>query len=237
MINFLEWDSAFFNLNIGKCNAFSESYSIDQIKNVLFQSRKSFDLTYLVLSPQDKEAIAYLETLGYPVMDKKVTFKKTLTEENYPPASQIQAYKHDHVDQALLSMTLQSGIYSRFKVDPQFPPNSYERLYTRWIENSVAKANADFVFVDQENDQLSGFITLAFHKDYSDIGLFAVDQQHRGKGIGSRLIDHVFHMSKLNGMKAVCVVTQLNNEVACRVYEKKGFLVERIEYIYHIWTK
>lgn len=53
-------------------------------------------------------------------------------------------------DSELLSLALNSGEFSRFKLDPLFSAELFEKLYTRWITRSVRKEIAWQVLVAKE---------------------------------------------------------------------------------------
>ena len=78
-------------------------------------------------------------------------------------------------------------------------------------------------------------ITLGYQTTHAIIGLLAVQQGHRGQGIGKHLLDAALHYAQAWQLPEIQVTTQLDNEGACRFYEREGF--ERIheEHVYHLW--
>ena len=237
MIDKLVWDTNFFNLQIGKLNAYDQNFTAVAVEEAITYSQKNFDLSYLIINPENHEAIAHLKLLGYPIVDEKVTFVKSLDQAEHPFNKWVETNNSKHIQAPLLSLALQSGEFSRYKTDHNFPINSYEKLYTKWIEDSVNGRLADYVLVRKKDTGLVGFITLSIRSTFSEIGLLAVDKNNRGEGISKQLIEQAFHYSSIHKMQIIRVVTQLNNKIACRLYEQKGFRIEKIEYIYHIWKK
>jgi ribosomal protein S18 acetylase RimI-like enzyme len=69
------------------------------------------------------------------------------------------------------------------------------------------------------------------------IGLIAVNEKTRSKGIGSKLIAAADAFYHANGIGQSTVITQASNIQACRFYEKAGFQVIKKEYVYHWWLK
>jgi ribosomal protein S18 acetylase RimI-like enzyme len=67
------------------------------------------------------------------------------------------------------------------------------------------------------------------------IGLIAVDEAARGKGIGSVLLNWVFNYATLHGFKQVNVVTQAANTGALNFYEQHGFEIISRTFLYHVW--
>ncbi|MFC7666941.1 GNAT family N-acetyltransferase [Hymenobacter humi] len=132
---------------------------------------------------------------------------------------------------------MQAGHQSRYQTDPRFAPDVYERLYTRWIENSVSGQAAREVLVYRSalGAPEAGLVTLRLKNGRVDIGLLAVDAHVRGQAIGARLVAAAQQRARAWGHAGVQVVTQLSNAGACRFYERCGFRAERVENIYHLW--
>jgi ribosomal protein S18 acetylase RimI-like enzyme len=66
--------------------------------------------------------------------------------------------------------------------------------------------------------------------DKSDIDGFyiqniSVDEHHRGKGIGTQLIEHCFNEVRQKGINSVFLDVTIENEKAKKLYERKGFSV------------
>ena len=84
-------------------------------------------------------------------------------------------------------------------------------------------------------DDPVGLITVSLAGEQGSIGLIAVDESARGRGIGSRMI-HAAHRWLLgHGARNVEVVTQLDNHKACRLYEKCGYIHAELQHVYHFW--
>lgn len=56
-----------------------------------------------------------------------------------------------------------------------------------------------------------------------------VDQKHRGKGIGTALLEAVETEAIKRGIPALYIHTESNNSDAIRLYERYGFRIERIQ--------
>jgi ribosomal protein S18 acetylase RimI-like enzyme len=57
----------------------------------------------------------------------------------------------------------------------------------------------------------------------AEIESLAVSESHRGRGIGSRLLDRIDEMLEANGIRDVFVGALAGNEGALRLYERRGF--------------
>ena len=224
----LEWDSNLFGYEVGKVTIADENVDLQDILNL----NDVFRLMYL----ESKVAIDKKE------LDRsfiKVTYSKqveTLTphleaEENL----RTEKLTGKFTDQ-LLNLSFQSGMFSRFKLDPNFRNNEFMKLYTKWVENSLSGEVADTVEAVKDSDSnIIGFVTIKFNPEFSEIGLIAVNNQKRRLGVGSLLLKKVNQLSVEKQCSKIIVSTQQDNYMACKFYEKNGFKKISKSYIYHLW--
>jgi len=137
----------------------------------------------------------------------------------------------------LIDLAIQSGIHSRFNIDKNIGKEKFEEMYRLWMINSLNYKIAKEVLTFIENDKLMGVITLMGERDEAYIGIIAVEHTFRGRGIGEILMKSAEKRLSNLGYNSIKVVTQENNIPACRLYEKCGYVVENVEYFYHIWKK
>ena len=125
----LAWDSGFFGYPIGKL----QIATFEELDNTLFESiARPFQLVYVFSSvPLRSNLLKHVDT--------KTTLSQTLGDaiklEDDPYVCSFVNGVHSYEN--LEQLALESGVYSRFKVDTNFKSNEYERLYTKWIQNSV----------------------------------------------------------------------------------------------------
>ena len=225
----LSWDSDFFGLRIGRAVVSSEEECAalaGQRKNL----EKDYDLLYVFTShgkrfPDDKAKL----------VDEKVVYSlsKVVSSEANPSVVLWDANKG--VTDDLLHLALVSGKYSRFKLDESLPIGSYERLYSRWIEQSVSHAMATEVFCYMIDNTPRGLVTLDRKEEKGVIGLVAIHEDCQNRGIGSAMMRHVVHYARQNQCDNLSVATQLNNLPACKLYEKSGFGMESVTDVWHWW--
>lgn len=229
-IRCLDWDSDFFGLRIGRVDV-SSAEELESLSAQESTFKQQFDLLY-VFCPQSIRWQAEQATL----VDEKTIYAKRVV----PQAVDVQAeiYMEDVPDEDLYRLALVSGEYSRYRLDNRFPKGSYERLYRRWIEQSVNGNMADRVFVYRENNHIHGMLTLQWDDHKVDIGLVAVDTGVQGHGIGSLLIHTAENwLAHHTSVQTLSVATQWANTKARRWYEKNGFAVEGVTNIYHWWLQ
>lgn len=221
----LDWDSDFFGYSVGKIE-------IDDI-NELPIGQEDYRLTYIF----SKKRIPELEE---ELVDQKATFFQELNigaeKTNLP--CEIVEFKHEsHSYEELLKLTYDSGVFSRFNLDKKFDNQEYEKLYKKWIDNSLNSSSNYKVYVAFDGNNLLGFITLGRKgNDLGDLGLLAVSPKARGRGIAKSLIEYCKIKSTEMGFNSLQVVTQLNNSPATKLYENAGFYLKDLIFIYHIWN-
>lgn len=228
MIEYLEWDSSFFGLRIAKVTISSQE-EFDKLKDNIKTLKEECDLIYIYakcgLINQSPNVI---------LVDRKVVYTTKIIEP-YSFDSHIAEYDKPTVSDDLLDLALGSGVYSRFKKDNYFPAKAYERLYTRWIEQSVNHEIATEVFCYMIDGSPKGLLTLNRKETTGDIGLVATSPLYQGRGIGNAMLAHAKHFMYLKGHNSLNVVTQFDNKAACHLYEKVGFTVKSSTDIFHWW--
>lgn len=226
----LEWDSDFFGFRIDRIICDSSS-RVDELVSEI-NTLKSTDCKLAYIEIDSGCGLEYNDTDLGVLVDRKVIYSKEVS---------TYAEKDKHIrcikdsSPRLYSLALQAGHESRYKKDERFAYGEFERLYKTWVDNSINGCIADRVLGYYIEDQLVGFITLAFKEKFSDIGLIAVSDGFRGRNVGKKLIEAVERVTLENGIKQIKVATQRANTGACAFYEKCGFEIISSTSIYHKW--
>ncbi|NSL88693.1 GNAT family N-acetyltransferase [Chitinophaga sp. Mgbs1] len=168
--------------------------------------------------------------------DIKTTYVKHALRQGAMPAN-IISYTADAPNEQLLQLAIQSGVWSRFSRDPRIGPDRFEALYTIWMRNSVNRTIARDVLIYETGGEIAGVVTVGEKRQRADIGLLAVAENHRGKGIGRTLMAAAEQWAIAQGHTSLQVVTQGLNKPACMLYEKSGCTVEEALYFYHFWPQ
>jgi dTDP-4-amino-4,6-dideoxy-D-galactose acyltransferase len=230
MIEYLAWDSQFFNLKIGRFE--TSSLRKSDIQKILEQKiNQQYNLIYLFAEKLEKKAEnEFVKNKIFPI-DKRVSFSKLVSFRN-ALSGQIKLYNGPNTG-SLLELAILSGHKSRFKKDPRLS-HRFEDLYEQWIKKSITGEMADAVFVAKSDSLIEGFITIKKDEDQGKIGLIAVSPVSQGKGLGTRLMQAADFWCFQNRLKTCSVITQLDNKNACLLYKKNGYKMERIEFVYHL---
>lgn len=229
MVEQLTWDSDFFGMRIGRACISSNEDSV-ALANLREKLAKNYDLLYIFSS----HGVEFLSDQAKLVDEKVVyTWSKDISVE---ANLNVEIWDSNRgVTDDLLHLALVSGKYSRFKLDEGFPNGSYERLYSRWIEQSVSRVMATEVFCFMIGDIPRGVVTLDRKDGIGTIGLVAIHEDCQHQGLGSAMMHHVNGYAKERHCNILSVATQLKNIPACRLYEKNGFEVESVTDVWHWW--
>jgi dTDP-4-amino-4,6-dideoxy-D-galactose acyltransferase len=230
----VDWDSSFFGYLIGRTDA--QKITIESINEILDQAKnRNVKLLYLFMDEGDSISESSAEYVRAKLVDEKVTFRMNVRNKDVELDGHIELFELNKPSDKLIDLSIQSGLYSRYKTDTNFRNNEFEKLYTTWIVNSVNKQLADFTFVYRDEERELGFTTVKLNKDFGQIGLIAVDESSRGKSIGKKLIFSVIDLLKNKKIGELQVATQKDNTAACRFYQSLGFSEFKMEKVYHIW--
>ena len=124
------------------------------------------------------------------------------------------------------------GATSRYFHDSAIPKIYAERLYVRWIENSL-KGYADECFMVMRGGRLAGLITLKIKEAAGYIDLIGVGENYQGIGLGGVLASRSIEYFKSKNIKNIFVVTEGENLQANIFYQKNGFITQNVELVYH----
>ena len=232
----LTWDSDFFKIKVGSIDI--TNLNSIEINEALNQAQNShYRLLYLL----DKEYSRTTKKLlglrkGCKLVDTKIVFYKVLTDVHIINEDCRELFSSDDLDRVYY-LGLESGQYSRYKLDLNFNYDDFERLYRIWIDNSISGQIADKFIVYELRDKIIGFVTLQFKDKQSQIGLIAVAPEARGLCVGTKLIAFAEGLSVKNGCTNMVVATQEINHQACNFYKKLNMTIKEKTNIYHLWIQ
>lgn len=235
-LEFLPWDSEFLQFGVARLSLRAGEPA--GLAAALAQARAGrWRLLYLLVASEDANGNEAAQQAGAVQVDRKVTFTMPVDAADARLAVNPLIKSAHAYSKGLEDLVWQSGKYSRFRLDPHFAPGTYERLYARWLRNSLARRLAREVLVYQAEPQGPeiGLLTLGLKPCFTDIGLLAVGTATRGGGVGQQLVLAARQLTAEWGLAELRVVTQLDNQPGCAFYRKCGFTEHKVEHIYHLW--
>ena len=233
----LAWDSDYLGFGVARLEA-------DQLTREILAAQleaaraAGLRLLYLVAAPADATSNASALEAGAWLADRKVTFAMPVDPAESAAAVSPAIRPTTAWTPQLESLALQSGEFSRFRLDERFAPEVFTGLYQRWLRNSLSHEMAREVLLYESPDapgHAQGLLTLGLKNGRADIGLLAVDAAARGQRLGQQLVAAARQRTAAWGLAELQVVTQLDNEPACGFYRRCGFREWQVEHIYHFW--
>ena len=225
----LPWDSNFLGFGVARLAA--RALPVAALAAHLAAARQAgLRLLYVVADPADTQSNASAQAVGGWLADRKVTFGRLIGSPLAPRALAHPVLGVTTFSPELEALAWQSGAYSRFRRDPQFAPGVFERLYSHWLRASLTGELARTVLACPGSDGTpTGLLTLQERGPQARIGLLAVRAGQRGRGQGGALVAAALRTARAWGCERLSVVTQLDNQPACRFYAHVGFATEHQE--------
>lgn len=232
MINTLNWDTDFFNKKVGEIRV-----PVIDINHLEYLDRDEFyDVVYVFVERYSNllEEIIFNNN-RLRLVDIKTTFHKKVDSSLMIPYHSISIFKERNIPESLYELAIDSGIYSRFRIDENFSDQEFENLYRKWIENSVHDQKESIVLAAYSNDDIIGVITAKLGKTSAKVGLLSVHRAFRGKGLGRRLIYALEVLLNQRSITDLYIPTQRDNKVACQFYNRIGLDIKEELYVLHYW--
>ena len=217
MIERLEWDSKLFKEKIGRL---TKVPSERRLISLLRQADKE-GYAYLTcrLVAGKMSGMQLLEAHGFYTVDIGTVWERQT--ENMPEQGFV--IKRAMGKDATALSSISAGLFSdsRFYNDPFFTSAEAEKLYRKWIGNSLRDRACRTFLIEG-----CGFITCKKQNNNGDIALIGVVPEKQGKGIGRSLVYHALSWFKRKKVDTLTVRTQTNNVRAMNFYLGLGFKVK-----------
>lgn len=218
-----QFDTRLFGFKVAKILNISSSISLSEISNLVNELKKrKVKYATVRFEANNIELIDMLSKRSFYTVDimlaleKNVDLKKKKKDNSCIKPATIE-------DIPFLKQIVKGGLFyhTRLYRDPIIKNSLADKLYKKWIENSVNRKNADEVYVYKKNKSLCGFITL---KKDGHIPLIGVSKLYQGQGIASALLQQAECHFKKNNVHKMMIETQATNISALRSYIKYGFI-------------
>ena len=234
---YLEWDSSFFNLRIGRIRG--NHLTTERVAAALdWANRGRINCLYFLAESDDPLTVALAEAAAFHLVDIRVTLDQPLAAiVGAQTATDTPAVRFSRSDDvaALRAIAAVSHRDTRFYYDPGFPPSCCDAFYEMWIDRSC-RGYADSVLIADFNGRPSGYLSCHLSTEgKGSIGLLAVASHAQGRGLGRQLLNAALRYFRDNRMNRSTVVTQGRNCNSQRFYQDCGFRTLSTQLWYHRW--
>ena len=221
MIEVLPWDSEFFGFRVGRLHAESLTPAVASRAKQWCRANNVSCLYFLgAAEPANGPE-------GFSLVDERVTCRWEVRPVE-GTSTAVRPFEREDLEE-LETIARCSHRDSRFYHDPEFDRSRCDDLYATWIRRSC-EGWADAVWVATDQGRPAGYLTCKG----SSIGLVAVAERARGRGLGRQLVSAAQrHFCSLGAVYAE-VVTQGRNQTARELYVRCGFRVVSSESWYHL---
>lgn len=139
------------------------------------------------------------------------------------PGLSLEVFAGPADDPSVLALGVGAGWLSRFRVDTRLPAEKCDALYAIWTRRSILGELADETLVARLDEIPVGLLTYRARPECCAIGLAGIAPAARGRGIGKALLAFAHGRMTARGHRRCEVVTQSENEGACRLYRGAGY--------------
>ena len=164
MVKKVDWDTDFFGYNVGrvdinKFNYFDESQ--------ILQNSYDFDLVYLFSS----YPLVFNE---FNLVDEKIFFSRDSIRFTTNNVDIIHFNASNHSFKELLCLVYSSGQNSRFKLDTNFKNGEFEKLYEKWIRNSINQKSPSTILIKLIENKIVGFVSYSLNDLFIKYHIFFI---------------------------------------------------------------
>lgn len=235
-LQYLSWDSNFFNLKIGKIIIQDENiFDAKTFKEIA--AREEYDLIYIYkYNSLLKQDIVF--SMNLDLIDIVVEMSKEFSSQSFirRPFKLKNTLSEKELAESYL-IADQTSIVSRFYKEPIINNSCTKALYRKWIDNSLNKSFADGVFIEKIDDSVVGIhvIKTDFENRIGYCSLIGVRNNIKRKGVGRKLWNQAIqYWSEKSIIDKIQISFSLQNSESLKFHLKMGFKnVENISYIYH----
>lgn len=234
----LPWDTAFFGVRIARATVSRLTPAV--LEQILDWCRaQTVRCLYLLADVDDPQTARLAARAAFLDVGMRVTLEQQPTAHVARPSPVQEAVTTRPVRggdvPALKAIAAASYHDSRFFVDPHFTPAKATALFVTWIERSCCEGFADAVWIAERSGEPIGYVTCHLEPSQGRIGLLGVHPGARGNGVGTLLVQASASWFCAHGVSRVSVVTQGDNRIAQRLYERNGFRPRAVHRWYHKW--
>lgn len=229
----LPWDTQFFGFRIGRLS--DNHLNPAQLDAVLHWAQvEKIRCLYFFGDAECPETLSCASQGGFKFVDLRMELNLRLTSEPAANTEIVTPASHSDLP-GIEALSRISHRDTRFFKDTEFPLDRSGDLYAAWIQRDFDLHH--ILVVKSQSGRIVGYITCQTTESSGtgQIGLVAVADTERRRGLGRTLVATALHWFYTRGCIEVKVVTQASNVAAQRVYQALGFRTAEANATFHRW--
>ncbi|HSQ25739.1 MAG TPA: GNAT family N-acetyltransferase [Anaerolineales bacterium] len=241
LCQFLEWDSNFFQLRIGRVT--QNHLKIEDIKTILDWCKDHrIDCLYFLAASDHPDTIRLAEQNDFQMVEIRLIMERSL--KDWQPGNRVIkdtsiTIRHpEPQDLAILEeIAAFSYVDSRYYFDQGFDPQKWQAYYATWVKKSC-QGEADLALVAEKDGIVVGYITGNINKENPEEGIYeltGVAPEARRSGVGQELFRSGLDWFVEHGVVSVWLATQGRNIPTQRMIQRNGFITRACQIYYHKW--
>jgi tRNA threonylcarbamoyl adenosine modification protein YeaZ len=147
-----------------------------------------------------------------------------------PVYYQLSQAENDKIDMA--DLTIREAEVWDIKAISELDKANFNNAWDEEMLEQMLLSKSSIIYVVELEQQIVGFLVAENDIDEFNISRVVVAQNFRNHGIGTKLINHIEEVAKLNKMN-VSLEVSVNNFTAKTLYEKLGYTLRRVRKEYY----
>lgn len=180
-------------------------------------------------SPLSLPLIHALEEDGFRLVDTNITF--TRNNNGGFESSRVRIAVAGDKDR-VKAIAATAFSFSRFHTDNMFTSETANRIKGQWAVNYFSGERGDCMFIVERANDVAGFLLAMQKGTTAIIDLIAVDENCRGQGCGTELVNK-FMRHYAENCQHIVVGTQLANVESLGFYQSMGFRLASSDHVFH----
>lgn len=234
-VRFLDWDSEFFGMSVGRLEAEPDEVGADPatLRAALDVARADgIRCVYASIDPADRELVMSAAAVGMDLVEvaQDLIHRDSLIAHQPPTVSRARPGTEADLGAVIDEIALMAP-WSRYAMDPRFGLEAARRMHLAWVERAISDPDRSLV-VAEDDEGISGFSTTATLPG-EDPRIDLIASSRSGTGAAYAIVADVF--GRFGRVRSWGGPIAARNVVSLRFCENMGYRIGTVRYLYHHW--
>ena len=233
-----KFNSDVFGIKMGNIVDVDLQYTNEDIQQLIDKAHKAqYKHLSVKIDSNDKTTTNMFLLKGFELVDTQLMYCINNYDHHWinrirPEGIFFREYQENDLEQ-IISIAKSAYILDQYHSDSRLDKSLCDKYYSEWIKNCCTGL-ADMVLVAVlPKNEVAGYLTLDIYKDKAVVGLAAVNERFRKKGIFTFLIDSTLRMLCEKKIKVLFYGTQLSNMPVLKTMGHFGGYIYYSKHIMH----